>query len=145
GDYSPLETFQTIFNGDNVRKESYFDLMTHFDFKTLLPALLQVEDRVSMAHGLESRVSLLDHPLVELAATIPADIKFRNGQLKHVMKTAFERYISNAVLARTDKMGFPTPITEFTKHQARGFIRDVFSSPNARSREMINNTVVVER
>ncbi len=35
--------------------------MTHFDFKTLLPALLQVEDRVSMAHGLESRVPLLDH------------------------------------------------------------------------------------
>ena len=98
-----------------------------------------------MAHGLESRVPLLDHPLVELAATIPADIKFRNGQLKHVMKTAFERYIPGAVLARTDKMGFPTPITEFTRHQARGFIRDVFSSPKARSREMINNTVVVER
>ena len=35
--------------------------MTHFDFKTLLPALLQVEDRVSMAHGLESRVPFLDH------------------------------------------------------------------------------------
>ena len=34
--------------------------MTHFDFKTLLPALLHVEDRVSMAHGLESRVPFLD-------------------------------------------------------------------------------------
>ena len=53
--------------------------MTHFDFKTLLPALLQVEDRVSMAHGLESRVPFLDHELVELAATIPADIKFEDG------------------------------------------------------------------
>ena len=53
--------------------------MTHFDFKTLLPALLQVEDRVSMAHGLESRVPLLDHALVELAATIPADVKFKDG------------------------------------------------------------------
>ena len=63
--------------------------MTHFDFKTLLPALLQVEDRVSMAHGLESRVPLLDHPLVELAATMPADVKFKDGHLKHVLKTAF--------------------------------------------------------
>ena len=90
GDYSPLDTFRTIFNGDNVRKESYFDLMTHFDFKTLLPALLHVEDRVSMAHGVESRVPLLDHPLVELAATIPADIKFKGGELKHTMKTAFQ-------------------------------------------------------
>ena len=61
GEYSPFETFQTIFNGDNVGHQSYFDKMTHFDFKTLLPALLQVEDRVSMAHGLESRVPLLDH------------------------------------------------------------------------------------
>jgi asparagine synthase (glutamine-hydrolysing) len=145
GDYSPLETFQTIFNGDNVRKESYFDLMTHFDFKTLLPALLQVEDRVSMAHGLESRVPLLDHPLVELAATIPADIKFENGQLKHVMKTAFKRYIPEAVLARTDKMGFPTPITEFTRHQARAFVRDVFGSAQALSREVVNNAVVLRR
>ena len=48
-------------------KEAYFDKMTHFDFKCLLPALLQVEDRMSMAHGLESRVPLLDHPLVEFA------------------------------------------------------------------------------
>ncbi len=53
--------------------------MTHFDFKTLLPALLQVEDRVSMAHGLESRVPLLDHRVVEFAATMPADIKFKDG------------------------------------------------------------------
>ena len=145
GDYSPLETFREIFNGENVRKESYFDLMTHFDFKTLLPALLQVEDRVSMAHGLESRVPLLDHPLVELAATIPADIKFQNGQLKHVMKTAFKRYIPDVVLARTDKMGFPTPITEFTRHQARAFIRDVFSTPKALSRETVNNSIVLDR
>ena len=79
GDYHPFAAFQEIFNGRNVGHESYFDKMTHFDFKTLLPALLQVEDRVSMAHGLESRVPLLDHPLVELAATIPADTKFPGG------------------------------------------------------------------
>ena len=54
GDYSPFETFRAIFNGPNVGHQAYFDKMTHFDFKTLLPALLQVEDRVSMAHGLES-------------------------------------------------------------------------------------------
>ncbi len=46
---------RTIFNGDNVGHESYFDKMTHFDFKTLLPALLQVEDRVE--HGARPRVA----------------------------------------------------------------------------------------
>ena len=65
--------------------------MTHFDFKTLLPALLQVEDRVSMAHGLESRVPFLDHPLVELAATVPADVKFKDGTMKHVLRDGTRR------------------------------------------------------
>ena len=47
-----FEEFRRVFWGQNVGQASYFDLMTHFDFKTLLPALLQVEDRMSMAHGL---------------------------------------------------------------------------------------------
>ena len=75
GEYSPFETFRTIFRADNVRKESYFDSMTHFDFKTLLPALLHVEDRVSMAHSLESRVPFIDTEVVEFAARLPADVK----------------------------------------------------------------------
>jgi asparagine synthase (glutamine-hydrolysing) len=145
GDYSPLETFRTIFNGNNVRKESYFDQMTHFDFKTLLPALLQVEDRVSMAHGVESRVPLLDHPMVELAATIPADIKFKGGRLKHIMKTAFGAYLPKTILERTDKMGFPTPLIEFAQGTARSFVRDVFSSQAAGSRGFVDNDVILSR
>ncbi len=39
-----------------------------------------------MAHGLESRVPLLDHPVVEFAATIPADVKFKDGRMKHILK-----------------------------------------------------------
>jgi asparagine synthase (glutamine-hydrolysing) len=55
GDHDPYDAYLKIFHGDNVGKRSFFDLMTNFDFKTLLPGLLQVEDRMSMAHGLESR------------------------------------------------------------------------------------------
>ncbi len=113
GDYSPFETFREIFNGDNVGHEAYFDKMTHFDFKTLLPALLQVEDRVSMAHGLESRVPLLDHRLIELAATIPADVKFKDGHMKHAFKRATDKIVPKQVLERTDKMGFPVPLSEW--------------------------------
>ena len=68
-----------IFRAGNVRKESYFDSMTHFDFKTLLPALLHVEDRVSMAHGLESRVPFVDTEVVEFAATLPAEREVQGG------------------------------------------------------------------
>lgn len=144
-DYCPFETFQNVFHGDNVGKESYFDLMTHFDFKTLLPALLQVEDRVSMAHGLESRVPLLDHPLVELAATIPADIKFENGDLKHVFKNAIKSVLPKEITERKDKMGFPTPLTEWMKGDARNFICDIFSTNKALNRELIDNSKVAGR
>ena len=115
GPYSPFETFRSVFNGDNVGKEAYFDSMTHFDFKTLLPALLHVEDRVSMAHGLESRVPFLDHPLVELAATMPANVKFTDGNLKHVFKSAFGARLPDSVRSRRDKMGFPVPLHDWLR------------------------------
>ena len=144
GDYSPFETFREIFNGDNVGHEAYFDKMTHFDFKTLLPALLQVEDRVSMAHSLESRVPLLDHRLIELAATIPADVKFKDGHMKHVFKRAARKTVPQQILDRTDKMGFPVPLSEWLGGEAREFVTDILSSDAARGRELIDNDRVLE-
>jgi len=133
---SSFEDFRAIYWGENVGKESYFDAMTHFDFKTLLPALLQVEDRMSMAHGIESRVPLLDHGLVELAATIPADIKFQNGELKRLLRHAFAEKLPKSILERKDKMGFPVPLQIWMGQggRAREFILDTFSSKRARSR-----------
>jgi asparagine synthase (glutamine-hydrolysing) len=144
GDYSPYDTFKTIFNGDNVGHQSYFDKMTHFDFKTLLPALLQVEDRVSMAHGLESRVPLLDHELVELAATIPADVKFKEGTMKHVYRRATRSLVPESIAKRTDKMGFPVPLHEWMRGPARDFVRDVFAGERARGREVFDYREVLE-
>jgi asparagine synthase (glutamine-hydrolysing) len=146
GQYDPWETFRSIFHGANVRHESYFDSMTHFDFKTLLPALLQVEDRVSMAHGLESRVPFLDHRIVELAATIPADIKFENGNMKHVLRTAMRSKLPARIYERQDKMGFPVPLPEWfnSPGPVRDFVRDMFSSEQARSRGLIDNTRVLK-
>ncbi|MEM4736753.1 MAG: asparagine synthase C-terminal domain-containing protein, partial [Nitrososphaeria archaeon] len=127
GSYDPYESFSKIFNGSNVGKEAYFDKMTHFDFKTLLPALLQVEDRMSMAHGLESRVPLLDHEVVEFAATIPADIKFKNGEMKRLLKTAFSDILPTEVIQRRDKMGFPVPLNEWLNKELRNLLIDIFS------------------
>ena len=134
-----FEEFKSIFWGSNVGKESYFDSMTHFDFKTLLPALLQVEDRMSMAHGVEARVPFLDHPLVEFAATIPADIKFKNGELKRLLKTVFSDRLPAAIRERKDKMGFPVPLNLWLKNggPARDLIGDILGSERARSRSYL--------
>ncbi len=137
--HDPYEKYLSIFKADNVRKESYFDLMTHFDFKTLLPALLQVEDRVSMAHGLESRVPLLDHKLVELAATMPADVKFKNGELKRVLKKVARGILPDPILDRKDKMGFPVPLNNWMKGDLREYVSDVLTTSKAQGREYIDN------
>lgn len=142
--YDVYETFEKLFKADNVGKESYFDLMTHFDFKTLLPALLQVEDRVSMAHGLESRVPFLDHPLVEFAATIPADVKFKSGSMKNVLRNATKSVLPRAILERKDKMGFPVPLSEWLRNEARDFVFDVLSCQAAKNRDAIDNRRVIE-
>jgi asparagine synthase (glutamine-hydrolysing) len=142
--YSPFESFREIFNGSNVGHQSYFDKMTHFDFKTLLPALLQVEDRVSMAHGLESRVPLLDPRIVELAATIPANVKFKDGAMKHIFRQVVRDFVPREITERKDKMGFPVPLTDWMRNGARDFFGDVFGSQAARDRELFDNRKVLQ-
>ena len=124
--------------------ESYFDLMTHFDFKTLLPALLQVEDRMSMAHGLESRVPFLDHQLVELAATIPADIKFKNGELKRLLVRAFDPVLPNSITSRKDKMGFPVPLNEWMKSELKDFVCGIFETGRDIGRTFFHSDVILD-
>lgn len=142
-----FEEFKSIFWGGNVGKESYFDAMTHFDFKTLLPALLQVEDRMSMAHGVEARVPFLDHSLVEFAATIPADIKFKNGELKRLLKSVFSSHLPPEIRNRKDKMGFPVPLNLWLKNggKARDYIGDILGSQRARERGYLLKGLSVDK
>ena len=144
GESSTYDEFRAIFLGNNVGHESYFDLMTHFDFKTLLPALLQVEDRMSMAHGLESRVPFLDHKLVELAATIPADIKFKNGELKRLLVRAFDPVLPNSIISRKDKMGFPVPLNEWMQSELKDFVCGIFEIGRDIGREFFHSDVILE-
>ena len=114
--------------------------MTHYDFKCLLPALLQVEDRMSMAHGLESRVPLLDHSVIEFSATIPADVKFKDGHMKHLLKRAFADVIPREISERRDKMGFPVPLKEWSGGELRDFVHDSFNT--GRSRPFMNVSAI---
>jgi len=143
-DYSAFETFQKIFLAENVGHESYFDSMTHFDFKTLLPGLLQIEDRMSMAHGLEARVPFLDPSLVEFAATIPANVKFTDGEMKRVLKSSMSYCLPAAITNRKDKMGFPVPLVDWMKGDAKDFVVDVFSGTKSMNRDLVDNAKVLE-
>ncbi|MDA9392534.1 asparagine synthase [Bradyrhizobium sp. CCBAU 45394] len=144
-DLAPVvESYRAIFNNtENVRKQAYFDGMTHFDFKCLLPGLLTVEDRMSMAHGLESRLPFLDHPLVEFAATLPPDIKFSGGRLKHLLKEVFADEIPAEIFERRDKMGFPVPLKEWFEGPLNGMISEIFATMKERRRPFINADAVL--
>ena len=140
------EEFREDFNRFADGNGSYFDRMLHYDFNTLLPALLQVEDRVSMASGLESRVPFVDHKLVEFVFSIPTSIKFKHGNLKHLLKTAFSQSLPKSIVEREDKMGFPVPLNLWLERKGfvHNFVYDVFSSRRAAQREYLNSDLDID-
>ena len=121
---------------------SYFDRMTYFDMMTSLPALLQVEDRVSMAVSLESRVPLLDRRMVDLMCRIPPNVKFRSAEIKYIFKRAVETTLPREVLQREDKMGFPVPLQHWARGRARDFFHDVLLSRACRERGLFDPAAV---
>ncbi|OZI72193.1 asparagine synthase (glutamine-hydrolyzing) [Bordetella genomosp. 12] len=130
--YSPFESMQEIFNRKGLH--SLINQMTYFDLKSSLPALLHVEDRTSMSASLESRVPLLDHRLVEFMARIPPNIKFAGGRMKHLFKEAVRNTVPQPIFERKDKMGFPTPLAQWSKGVAKDFVHDTLLSRQARER-----------
>jgi asparagine synthase (glutamine-hydrolysing) len=113
---------------------SMINRILYFDLKTHLQSLLHVEDRTSMAFGLESRVPLLDYRLVELMASIPPRQKFENGRLKHLFLQAVDDLLPREIRERKDKMGFPVPLPEWGAGPLREFVHDVLGSRAARQR-----------
>ena len=126
------QKYQEIFNYPGAR--SYFDQMTHFDIKTLLPALLQVEDRSSMSVSLESRVPLLDHRIVELLTTMPPSLRFKGGDSKRIFREAVGPWLPVAIRDRHDKMGFPVPLGLWAQGPLIDFLKDNLLSTRARQR-----------
>lgn len=124
--------FSRTFNDPSIR--SYFNRMTHFDLTTLLPALLQVEDRTSMSVSLESRVPLLDHRLVELVTRMSPAMRFQGGDTKRVLREAVRPILPTEVVDRRDKMGFPVPLQEWAQGPLRDFLHDILLSSRSRQR-----------
>jgi len=137
GDYRPFDAFREIFNHPNCH--ALINKMARFDLKTLLPALLHVEDRTSMAVSIESRVPLLDHRIVEAVAAMPPKVKFQGGRLKHVFRKVLEGVVPPAIANRTDKMGFPVPLDIWAQGgRVRAFIHDTVLSTRARQRSLFD-------
>jgi asparagine synthase (glutamine-hydrolysing) len=135
-----FETFQALFNHPDT--QSYYNKMVHFDMVASLPALLHVEDRVSMAVSLESRVPLLDHRIVELVTSMPPAMKFKGAEMKYILKRAAGDILPPAILARKDKMGFPVPLHLWAQNRTGEFFKDILFSRACRERGLFNHDEV---
>ena len=137
--YDPYEAYREEFFSTSSR--SLINKMTCFDMKTLLPALLQVEDRTSMAVSLESRVPLLDHRIVELVASMPPMIKYKGGRSKHIFRQVVRHIVPPEIYNRTDKMGFPVPSSEWYREGiVRDFVREVLLGERAHAHGFIQTS-----
>jgi len=87
-----------------------------------LPGLFVVEDRISMAHALESRTPLCDNALVDLALSVPLATKLSGGILKAIPKAGMRGRLPD-LLWRLPKRGFPTPIATWWRGPLRDWLR----------------------
>jgi len=124
--------------------EDALNRMLAVDAETQLPDdLLLLTDKMSMATSLECRVPLLDHELVELAASIPEEVKIRGGRLKHVLKEAVSGLLPRDILERK-KRGFGTPMGAWLKQDLAPLVRGLLSEPVVRSRGLFHFPAVRE-
>jgi len=131
-----FEKFKKAFGDES---QPYFNRMTMFDLKYSMQGLLHVEDRVSMAHSLESRVPFLDYRLIDYVSTIPPVYKFKNGKLKNILISAFKDKLPAKIVNRKDKQGFPVPLDIWKKDKKlQTFMADILFSSEAVHRGYYN-------
>lgn len=104
-------------------------LVQYLDLKTYLVGDINTKvDRASMAHSLEVREPLMDHPLVEWLATLPTSMKVGGQEGKVLLKKAMEPMLPNDVLYRP-KMGFSVPLARWFRGPLAQRVRDAVLGP----------------
>jgi asparagine synthase (glutamine-hydrolysing) len=170
GDVSGVVTrdiFRDVFlhhQEDLNTPKDYINHSLYFECKTFLHGLLVVEDKLSMAHGLESRVPFLDNDLVDFAMRCPVHLKLNNlaevvrinenepgnkqGMFfektkdgKQILRDVMGRFIPEDV-TKAEKQGFSAPDASWFKGESIDFVRDSLLDPKARIYEFMDPKVV---
>jgi asparagine synthase (glutamine-hydrolysing) len=132
GGYNAVEVFHR--HAARAGTDDALGLAQYLDFKTYLVGDINTKvDRASMAHSLEVREPLMDHPLVEWLASLPSSLKATGGESKRLLKKAMEPHLPPEVLYRS-KMGFAVPLVRWFRGPLRGRVREaLLGSPLAQT------------
>lgn len=121
GGYSALQVFED--HALQAATDDPLALVQYIDMKTYLVGDINTKvDRASMAHSLEVREPLMDHPLLEWLATLPNDLKIAGGEGKRLLKKAMEPALPHEVLYRP-KMGFAVPLARWFRGPLKQRVR----------------------
>jgi asparagine synthase (glutamine-hydrolysing) len=120
--YNAIEVFRR--HAQRANCDDPLALIQYLDMKTYLVGDINTKvDRASMAHSLEVREPLMDHPLVEWLASLPSSLKVRGREGKYLLKKSQEPYLPDEVLYRP-KMGFAVPLVNWFRGPLKRRVRE---------------------
>ena len=124
------------------RDADWMGALQYRDLHTYLPLdILTKVDRMTMAHSIEARPPLLDHRLVEFAATIPARFRLHDGTTKYLLKQAMRGILPDEIIDRR-KQGFAVPLSHWFRGELAPFARDLLLSDTCRRRGVFNSLAI---
>jgi asparagine synthase (glutamine-hydrolysing) len=139
-DADPFVSFRLAY--DSCPSADPLDRALYVDVKTyLVDDIMTKVDRMSMAVSLESREPLLDHKLLEFAATVPTALKLKNGQSKYLLRRLLERRVPKAIVDRP-KHGFEAPTGEWLRGPLAPMVGDLLLDGRLRSRGVFEDREV---
>jgi asparagine synthase (glutamine-hydrolysing) len=132
----PYHDYYHALNGEPA--SDHLNRLMYVDLKTMLvDGYMEKTDKATMACGLEARVPLLDHRLVELAFQIPGRLKIRGGSSKRILKQAVRDLLPVSVL-RKPKHGFAVPLDPWFRGELKDFSFEVLLEGRTRQRGYFN-------
>lgn len=148
-----LETVDSRFHCQDVTSKMMAELLDEVDADEYLDRVLAVDvttlivddpvkrvDNMTMAWGLEARVPFLDQELIELAASMPPEMKLPNGG-KHVLKEISRGFLPDSVVNRS-KAYFPMPALKYVRGEYLDFMKEILFSDAAKKRRLYNPAYV---
>ena len=135
-----IQYTNTPFNGGPLLNNSN-DLMAKFqaaEYKTyMVDDILQKVDRATMSTSLEGREPFLDQRIIEFAARLPTNYKYRDGKGKYILKDIVHKYVPRELMERP-KMGFGVPLESWLRAELKELLTDLVNEQHLREQNIFN-------